>query len=928
MKDKRKISVPNLWNMVVSVLVVLFFLGVIIVYHTMLSSETRQKIIDRGKFIAFSAAQEVQSYLNIGINLTTLTCSTLDNMISEGKTSSDILDYLKNQSISAEKLAMGNSTGIYGLINGEYLDGKEWVPDSGFNPRERPWYIEAQIKRRQVAIVGPYLDAQTNTIMISFSKALSDHENVIAMDYSLNYLQFITERLTNRSETGVQIILDSQYQVIAHSDSSEVGKNYMSEQGTIGKALIDALSSSGDEIVSFRFGGANYVIYRLHLANDWLCLSVFEITSVLNQLRNMLIFTIVMSVLVVSVLSLILLYSNRKARLAREFNEKASLAAAASEAKSSFLSNMSHEIRTPINAVLGMNEMIQRESSEENVLEYSENIRTAGSTLLGLINDILDFSKIEAGKMEIIPVDYDLSSVINDLVNMIQTRADNKGLLLKLDFDENTPKMLNGDEVRIKQVVTNILTNAVKYTKEGSVTFRIAHERIPDDTESVFLDFSVSDTGIGIKPEDIKKLFSEFERIEEERNRNIEGTGLGMNITKRLLEMMGTSLKVESVYGQGSTFSFRLRQKVVKWEALGDYEVAYRASLSARKKYRAKFTAPEARVLVVDDTPMNLTVFRSLLKQTKIQIDTAGSGSEGLTLTREKKYDIVFLDHMMPDMDGIETLHRLRADEEGLNLHTPVVCLTANAISGAREKYLAEGFNDYLTKPIDAMKLEAMMMVYLPKEKQIVATGDAAAREEEPAAELPDWLLGIEEIDTASGQTHCGGGEGYLDMLKIYGEDAAANADRIEKFWRARDLSNTTIRVHALKSTSRAIGAESLGALAARLESAGNAGDEAALDAELGGLLARYRALGAALSPLYAPERESQGDLPLISDDGLAEAYESIREFSENLDAESAEYALNYLDGFRIPEGERDRVEKLRAAIRDFDWGRVREILS
>ncbi len=272
--------------------------------------------------------------------------------------------------------------------------------------------------------------------------------------------------------------------------------------------------------------------------------------------------------------------SGEMAEYRQEISEKqrqSELAAAASNAKSAFLSNMSHEIRTPINAVLGMNEMILCESEDTNIRAYSESIRTAGNTLLGIVNDILDFSKIEAGKMELIPVDYDLSSVLNDLVTMVQTRADAKGLVLALDFDGETPRFLHGDEVRIKQVVTNILTNAVKYTEKGGVTFSVGHERIPGDDANVFLTVSVRDTGIGIKPEDMEKLFPEFERIEEERNRRIEGTGLGMNITKRLLEMMDSSLQAESVYGEGSVFSFRLRQRVVKWEPLGDYEESYRA---------------------------------------------------------------------------------------------------------------------------------------------------------------------------------------------------------------------------------------------------------------------------------------------------------------------------------------------------------------
>ena len=446
-----------------------------------------------------------------------------------------------------------------------------------------------------------------------------------------------------------------------------------------------------------------------------------------------------------------LLYMNKTAA-------ESERAKAESNAKSAFLSNMSHEIRTPINAILGMNEMILRECEDENILEYSENVRTAGSTLLGIVNDILDFSKIEAGKMEIIPVDYDLSTVLNDLVNMIQTRADDKGLLLKLEFDRGIPKLLHGDEVRLKQVITNILTNAVKYTEKGSVTFGVTYEKTGDD--SIDLKVWIKDTGIGIKPQDMEKLFGEFQRIEEERNRHVEGTGLGMSITRRLLEMMNSSLKVESVYGEGSTFSFILTQKVVKWDALGDYEAAYKASLSHHKKYREKFTAPDAAVLMVDDTPMNLTVFKSLLKLTGIRIDTATSGDEGLALARKNEYDIIFLDHMMPEKDGIETLHEMQSWEDYPNKGTKKVCLTANAISGAREQYLAAGFDNYLTKPIDSAKLEEMLLEYLPKHK--ILASDAA--QSEPAAAdnddiIPQFVRDIAEIDIEAGIRNNGDAE-------------------------------------------------------------------------------------------------------------------------------------------------------------------------
>ncbi len=598
------------------------------------------------------------------------------------------------------------------------------------------------------------------------------------------------------------------------------------------------------------------------------------------------------------------------------------------EAKSHFLANMSHEIRTPINAVLGMNEMILRESDDESILAYSESIKAAGNTLLGIVNDILDFSKIAAGKMEIIPVDYDLSSVINDLVSMIQTRADNKGLVLKLDFDEATPKLLRGDEVRVKQIITNILTNAVKYTEKGSVTFRIGYERIENEPESVLLNVSVQDTGIGIKPEDIEKLFSEFEPIEEKRNRNIEGTGLGMNITQSLLDMMGSRLEVESVYGAGSTFSFRLKQKVVKWDKLGNYEASYRASLAGRKKYKERFTAPDAAVLVVDDTAMNLAVFKSLLKRTGVQIDTAASGDEGLTLTHDRKYDIIFLDHMMPEKDGIETLHELRAQTDNPNLKTPTICLTANAISGAREQYLAAGFDDYLTKPIDADRLEEMLMQYLPKEK-LHEPKDGSTDAEPPSPSLPDWLRGIDGLDTEQGLSHCGSEETYLETLTIYARSAPDSADEIESLWGANDLANTTVKVHAIKSLSRAIGAEGIGALAEKLEFAGKAGDAGAVGAEISDLLGQIRALCAALSPLRGEDETAVDEsLPPISDDELSEAYEELRGFASSMDAQSAKYVFDFLAGYRLTPEERERVGKVKHAIDSFEWEQATELLK
>ena len=369
--------------------------------------------------------------------------------------------------------------------------------------------------------------------------------------------------------------------------------------------------------------------------------------------------------------------------LNREFEKAKDEAERANEAKSLFLSNMSHEIRTPINAVLGMNEMILRECSDEQILSYADNIRSSGKTLLFLINDILDMSKIESGKMEIIPVEYEPAGLLMDLWNVIFLRAQEKDLSVRFSLDETLPRILFGDDVRIKQIVTNLLTNAVKYTPQGGVELHAAYER--RGGEDIVLTISVKDTGMGIKKEDMGKLFESFQRLDEEKNRNIEGTGLGMNITMSLLKLMDGEMKVESEYGKGSNFTVTIPQRIVCDEPAGDFESMKTRQEQSKKARGQIFEAPEARVLVVDDNAMNLTVFISLLKRTRMQITTASSGKECLTLVKKEPYHIIFMDHMMPEMDGIETLHEIQKMTDHPNQETPVIVLTANAVAGARE---------------------------------------------------------------------------------------------------------------------------------------------------------------------------------------------------------------------------------------------------
>ena len=461
-------------------------------------------------------------------------------------------------------------------------------------------------------------------------------------------------------------------------------------------------------------------------------------------------------------------------RYMEDLEEQKRIADEANRAKSSFLANMSHEIRTPINAVLGMDEMILRESGESQVRSYAKDIETAGRTLLSIVNDILDFSKIEEGRMEIIPTQYELSSVINDLINMIRPRAEKKGLKLELNVDPKVPHVLYGDEIRIKQIALNILTNAVKYTNEGKVTLDVDFKGVSDD--EIMLSFKISDTGIGMKEEDMDRLYSPFARIEEKRNRSVEGTGLGMSIVRQLLDLMDSSLNVKSVYGEGSEFSFDIRQKVCDKEPMGDVFERFEKESADEYVYRELFHAPDAHILVVDDTEVNLAVFANLLKKTEVDIDTAASGRAAIAKAKDKEYDIIFIDHMMPDMDGIETLHKLK---ENKGTSTVYVALTANAVSGARTMYISEGFSDYLSKPIDGVKLEEMIRRYLPDEKIL----PVAAPVEDEKVIIPDKnprILVIDDDEVICETAERILGDGFEVVCCNDGRDAVSVAGKEE----------------------------------------------------------------------------------------------------------------------------------------------------
>lgn len=610
--------------------------------------------------------------------------------------------------------------------------------------------------------------------------------------------------------------------------------------------------------------------------------------------------------------------------------EDATLAA---EAKSSFLANMSHEIRTPINAILGMNEMILRECSEDEIQEYAQNIQIASTTLLSLINDILDISKIESGKMEVVPENYHLGNLLYDILVVIKPRLEKKNLKLNLDIDETIPDVLFGDEVRIRQIITNIMTNAVKYTEKGSVTLRVQMEK--KDEHHILLQVAVQDTGIGIK-ESKEVLFASFQRGGDLKSHHIEGTGLGLSITQQLLQMMGSELEMESVYGEGSTFSFVLSQLVVSEEPVGSIQDMFQRHAKTEEKYQTSFVAPNARVLVVDDNAMNCSVVKSLLKETQVQLDMAEDGQVAVERCREVVYDLILMDHLMPRMDGIEALHAIREDSDGLNQNVPIVILTANAVAGMKQEYLEDGFNGFLAKPIQGELLEETLIHFLPESLVELTMRKAQQNEEElerheTFQKMIDKLGIIDIAFEDALQYSAGTVDSVLENIKSYLGESDENLDRIEKEYTQNNWNDYKIHVHAIKSTSRVIGAVHMAFLAEQMENAARDLDLDYIHANHEHLMSEYTDVIGELKRLYSSagtegfvhDAVDQHVEPDFYKQELEKYISGIQEFDVDFQ-ELKQFCSTYPSGNTLKE---ERME-LMHAVDEFDYEAIEKQLN
>ena len=803
-------------------------MALLVAYTTRLMYESSSKHINEiGNDKAAAITAELENYLETARSVLWVAADTVDHMVANGATYEEIVDYITRESTNTASQFDKSYTGIYGYINGRYVDGVGWTPPEDYDPTVRDWYKEAVAAGGQPLVVNPYVDAQTGNVIISVCKALTDTNNVLGLDLTLTDVQKTVEGI-QIDGNGYGFVLNYDGTVVAHHDSSEKGKNYSEDPDK--KEIYEKIMSIDKGCFEMVIDGKICTVFVDSVHDQWHLAIVVEKSALMKNTWNVLIVSVFIGLFVFALISIFYIAGYRHERKVnkrmeemkateqkREYEAKIlqlekAAADTANKAKSDFLADMSHEIRTPINAVLGMNEMILRESKDEQILEYSTNIKSAGNTLLSIINNILDFSKIEDGKMTLVPAEFDTAEFITNLVNTISERARAKGLEFVTEIDESVPSKLYGDDVRISQIVMNLLTNAVKYTERGSVTLRMKNNGITDG--SVKLRVEVSDTGIGIKDEDLSKLFESFKRIEEKRNRHIEGTGLGISIVCKLLAMMDSKLEVESQYAIGSTFGFNLKLRVTDPEPVGKYEEKRKSVLSHDEE--AHIYAPKARILVTDDNGMNLKVAINFMKIFGITPVTCSSGAETIELMRQEKFDIVFLDHMMPNMDGIETLKVLK--DEDLLGGAVVIALTANAVVGAEAQYLSAGFDGYLSKPITVNDIEKTLKKYLPA--GVIENGASEAPGVKSSKLSLDKLraLGL-NVDAALVYT-CNDEDFYMELLTDYAESAADKCHDLSAYLENGDIKNYEILVHSLKSASKTVGADGVSEQARALEEA------------------------------------------------------------------------------------------------------------
>lgn len=591
-------------------------------------------------------------------------------------------------------------------------------------------------------------------------------------------------------------------------------------------------------------------------------------------------------------------------------------AESANQAKSAFVSNISHEIRTPMNSIVGMTEVMLRSKHSQKETEYLNNIKISGRALLTIINDVLDFSKMESGKMELAPAPYDTFSLFHDLKVTMENQVKNRPIELIYDIDSNLPCKLFGDSIRIRQIIMNLISNSIKYTEKGYVKFSVQIHKKTDDKVTLY--YEVKDTGIGIRKEDRIKLFDSFQRVDIERNRQIEGTGLGLTITQNLVNMMGGTIGVESEYGTGSTFFFSIEQTIIDDTPISktDYQ-SYQNSV-LEKELEQLFIATNANILIVDDNEPNLIVAQELLKPLQLQIDTARNGVEALNMVQQNNYDIVLMDHMMPVMDGIEATKAIRNLPDSRYADLPIIALTANAMMDARIEFINAGMNDFIAKPIEFSEICKKLKQWLPQNKIQNLTKEQAKKlfndETIYSDNINSSVNEAVELSHELGVKNCGSETALNEIIQVFYKTIDSKANLIEELLHEQMISDYTIEVHALKSSALLIGAQILSDKAKELEIYGKEGNITAIEEKTPALLNMYRNFKHLLKPYIKTETT---DKKVSSAKEWIDILEHMKQYVDEFDIDGVDACMKQLDSLQPPQPIEDYIEQLRIYVAD-----------
>ncbi len=702
---------------------------------------------------------------------------------------------------------------------------------------------------------------------------------------------------------GFTAVVDQNGQVVVPSVGGELSFGWDTLNPVLQKVfgvLTDKMSISTSASAHYEANSEELLVFASEIPNTDMylvgSLPVSSVSAATKQVVRLVLWVFGLLLVIFVVGMLFVLSSEKKVKESAELREAKLQAELANQAKSDFLANMSHEIRTPMNAIAGITEFIIRDARDEDVRANAMQIKNACNSLIAIINDILDFSKIEAGKMDLSYAPFQLSSMLDDVSVMIFFRLGDKPVEFIIDADENIPYLLNGDEVRVRQILINLLTNAAKFTHQGEIKLTIGYNKT-ENPDVVQIIGSVSDTGIGIREEDLAKLFSSFTQVDTKRNRSVEGTGLGLAISQRLAHMMGGNIDVESVYGKGSTFKFDIYCRVLDWTPMGNIQCGAPGNDDL---FEVRFQAPKARVLAVDDNKVNLQVIGGYLALYGIEIDKAESGQDSLDKTAVGRYDLIFMDHMMPVMDGVEAMQKMR--EKGVD--SPIVALTANAISGVREMYLNLGFQAFVAKPIEMEKLDKVLREFLPKELQIPI-------EEGSTAPKPVKMDASED-------------EGVLRQVYLDGKN---KAPLLRELMEKSDITNYTIEVHALKSVAATIGRIELSECAKSHEMAGKEGNIEFIRKDFENLITRYDALIAELGERFPQEEEPEYELQKPQEGEVEVLMQQLRDALDDFDINMISEAVNKLLKLDIGD-KRGLVLKMKDAAELFDYDTIESLFG